>query len=199
MRRPCGTLVGVNRIHRWYCNREAWKRHVGEDLVPAAIDGLELGEDVLEIGPGFGPATQALVARGGRVTALEIDRRLARALRERLGGRAEIVEGSGTAMPFAAACFSAAACFTMLHHVPSADDQDRLFAEVRRVLRPGAPFAGTDSTGRGLGFAFLHIADTKVLIDPAELTPRLHAAGFEDVEISAGRDVVRFRARRPHT
>jgi hypothetical protein len=38
----------VNRLHHWYCNREAWKRHVREELVPPAIAGLELGDDVLE-------------------------------------------------------------------------------------------------------------------------------------------------------
>jgi len=189
----------VNRIHYWYCSREAWKRHVAEDLVPAAIDGLDLGEDVLEIGPGFGPATQALAARVKRVTALEIDPLLARSLRERFAGLADIVEGSATAMPFADGSFSAATCFTMLHHVPSRAEQDQLFAEVRRVLRPGAPFAGTDSTGRGLSFALLHVNDTKVLIDPHGLTPRLEAAGFEGVTVSAGRDSIGFCARRPKT
>lgn len=99
-------------------------------------------------------------------------------------------------MPFPDASFSAAACFTMLHHVPSPAEQDRLFAEVARVLRPGAPFAGTDSTGRGLGFALLHIGDTRVVIDPAGLEARLVAAGFEDVAIRPGRDAFSFRARR---
>lgn len=189
----------MNRAHHWYCNRVAWKRHVADDLVPPAIEGLELGEDVLEVGPGFGPATEVLSARAARVTALEIDPVLAAALRRRLAGRAEIVEGSGTAMPFDDSSFSAAACFTMLHHVPSAADQDRLFGEVCRVLRPGAPFAGTDSTGRGLGFALLHIGDTKVVLDPAELAPRLRSAGFEDVMVDVDRDSIRFRALRPHT
>lgn len=186
----------MNRVHHWYCNREAWKRHVREDLVPPALEGLELGEDVLEVGPGFGPATEALARRARNVTALEIDPSLAAALRERLVGRAQIVDGSGTAMPFADGSFSAAACFTMLHHVPSPAEQDELFAEVHRVLRPGAPFAGTDSTGRGLGFALLHIGDTRVVIDPDELEPRLAAAGFEDVAVVANRDAFCFRARR---
>ena len=187
----------MNRLHHWYCNREAWKRHVRDELVPPALDGLELGEAVLEVGPGFGPATEVLARRVPRVTALEIDPLLARPLRMRLAGRAVVVEGSGAAMPFADASFSAAACFTMLHHVPSRAEQDRLFAEVRRVLRPGAPFTGTDSTGRGLGFALLHVGDTRVVIEPGGLEPRLVAAGFENVAISAGRDSFCFRARRP--
>ena len=121
---------------------------------------------MLEIGPGFGPATELLAGRVPRLTALEIDTGLAHSLRERLGDRAEIVEGDGATMPFTDARFDAAVCFTMLHHVPSAEAQDRLFTEVHRVLRPGGVFAGTDSLGKGVGFALLHIGDTKNLIDP---------------------------------
>ena len=141
---------------------------------------------------GLGTATKA-GARAAHVTALE-NRVLAGSLRDRLGDRVEVVDGDGTAMPFDDASFSSAACFTMLHHVPSPQAQDRLFAEVRRVLRPGAAFAGTDSMGRGLGFALLHIGDTKVVIDPSALAERLVAAGFEDAVVHAGRDAFRFRA-----
>ena len=190
-------LPVVNRLHHWYCSREAWKRHVREDLVPTALDGVELGDEVLEVGPGFGPATDVLSARPGRVTALEIDPLLAEPLRERMSERARVVEGDGTAMPFEDASFSGAACFTMLHHVPSPQAQDALFAEVRRVLRPGGVFAGTDSTGRGLGFALLHIGDTRVVIDPRGLPARLERAGFADVSVAAGRDALRFFGRRP--
>ena len=180
-----------------------------EELVPPAIAEIELGDDVLEVGPGFGPATEVLARRAGRLTALEIDPVLAAPLRERLAGRTRVVGGDATDMPFpdgdrrlagtarSPVGFSAAVCFTMLHHVPSEEAQDRLFAEVHRVLRPGAPFAGTDSTGRGLGFALLHIGDTRVVIDPEELPGRLRAAGFEHVDVTAERDSFRFRARRP--
>jgi SAM-dependent methyltransferase len=188
----------VNRLHHWYCNREAWKRHVREDLVPPALDGLELGSNALEVGPGFGPATEVLARRVRTLTALEIDPGLAAALRARLEGRVDVVEGDGTAMRFADESFTSAACFTMLHHVPSPTAQDRLFAEVLRVLRPGAPFAGTDSTGRGLGFALLHVGDTKVVIDPDGLAERLAAAGFMDAVVDAGRDAFRFCAFRPN-
>ncbi len=187
----------MNRLHHWYCNREDWKRHVREDLVPPAIEPIELGEEVLEVGPGFGPATEVLAARAPHVTALEIDPRLAGALRQRLGDRVEVVEGDATVMPFEASRFSAAACFTMLHHVPSPGAQDRLFSEVRRVLRPGAAFVGTDSIGRGLGFALLHVGDTKVLIDPAGLPARLERAGFEEVAVGTDDQSFRFSARCP--
>lgn len=191
-------LGGVNRAHHWYCAREAWKRHVREDLVPQALSGLELGDAVLEVGPGFGPATDVLAGMADRLTVLEIDQGLASALRRRLGDRVDVVHGDATAMPFSDGEFSAAACFTMLHHIPSVDAQDRLFGEVHRVLRPGAPFAGTDSTGRGIGFALLHLGDIRVVIDPDDLPARLQAAGFEDVTVDVGPDAFRFRARRAH-
>jgi hypothetical protein len=47
------------------------------------------------------------------------------------------------------------------------------FTEIRRVLRPGAPFAGTDGIGRGIGFALLHIGDTKLPLRPDDLAQRL--------------------------
>jgi ubiquinone/menaquinone biosynthesis C-methylase UbiE len=110
----------------------------------------------------LGPATDVLAGRADRLTTLQIDRGLANTLRQRLGDGVEVVDGDATAMPFSDGAFSAVACFTMLHHVPSTDAQDRVFGEVYRVLRPGAPFAGTDSTGRGIRFALLHLGDIRV-------------------------------------
>lgn len=50
---------------------------------------------MLEVGPGLGTLTEALAARAGTVTAIEVDRRLAEVLRTRLGGlpNVRIVEG----------------------------------------------------------------------------------------------------------
>jgi 16S rRNA (adenine1518-N6/adenine1519-N6)-dimethyltransferase len=45
------------------------------------------GERVLEIGPGLGALTEPLLAAGARVTAVEVDRRLAAYLRDSLGDR----------------------------------------------------------------------------------------------------------------
>jgi 16S rRNA A1518/A1519 N6-dimethyltransferase RsmA/KsgA/DIM1 with predicted DNA glycosylase/AP lyase activity len=103
----------LNRLHHWYCSREAWKRHVREDLVPAALEGVELGTRVLEVGPGFGPATEALARRVAHVTALEIDRGLAASLRDRLGRQVEVVDGDGTAMPFDDGSFTGFATATV--------------------------------------------------------------------------------------
>ena len=69
---------------------------------------------------------------------------MAERLRERYGDRARIVTGDGTDTGMPADEFSSVVSFTMLHHVPTAALQDRLFAEAFRVLRPGGVFAGSD-------------------------------------------------------
>jgi SAM-dependent methyltransferase len=101
-------------------------------------------------------------------------------------------------MPFQAGRFSAVVSFTMLHHVPSPESQDRLLAEVCRVLRPGGVFAGSDSTASFL-FRLAHLGDTMVLIDPDRFASRLQAAGFADAGVRRGNRAFSFRAIRPPT
>jgi hypothetical protein len=82
----------------------------------------------------------------------------------------------------------------MLHHLPSATAQDRLYAEAARVLRSGGVFAGSDSRSGPL-FALAHVGDTCTLVDPEEVPARLDVAGFGHVETGTRRDAFRFRAR----
>jgi SAM-dependent methyltransferase len=119
------------------------------ELLPWGLKGVDLGEDVLEIGPGFGATTRVLAHQPGTLTALELSERYCRRLRHSVGQDVEVVQADVTAMPFADGRFSAVVCFTMLHHVPSAALQAQLMTEVCRVLRPGGVFAGTDSRGTG--------------------------------------------------
>jgi SAM-dependent methyltransferase len=188
----------MNRLHRWYCRSNAWAARVRDEL-PRVLHGVELGDEVLEVGPGPGLTTDLLRTRVPRLTAIEIDPRLAEALGQRTRGQGiEVVTGDATAMPFQAARFSAVVSFTMLHHIPSPQQQDRLLAEVRRVLRPGGVFVGSDSTASFL-FRLAHLSDTMVLIDPDRFASRLQAAGFTDAEVRHGNGAFGFRAIRPST
>jgi 16S rRNA (adenine1518-N6/adenine1519-N6)-dimethyltransferase len=67
------------------------------NILAAIVDALAptTSDTVVEIGPGRGSLTDILVARAGRLVAVEIDRALAAQLRERYAGRdnVEIVEG----------------------------------------------------------------------------------------------------------
>jgi SAM-dependent methyltransferase len=187
----------MNRLHRWYCRSDFWKQHLAESLLPWAMDGIDLGEELLEVGPGPGLTTNILRQQFPRVTSLEIDPRLATALCRRMQGtNVRVLEGNAAAMPFRDASFSGAVAFTMLHHVSSATMQDRLFAEVCRVLKPGGTFVGSDSLWSRM-FQVFHWFDTMVVVDPNTLGDRLKAAGFGDVSIEVGERAFRFAARRP--
>src|SRR5688500_8161916 len=130
----------MNRLHMWYCRSAGWSRRVERDLLPWALNGVELGDAVLELGPGPGVTTRLLATRVRALTAIELDPVLATRLRNE---GYDVVEGEATALPFGDATFSAVVCFTMLHHLPDPAAQDRLFAEASRVLRTGGVFAGT--------------------------------------------------------
>lgn len=186
----------MNHFHRWFCRTGFWKQTLEKEIIPWALKGVELGDDVLEVGPGPGLTTDLLRARLPHLTSIEIDPRLAAALAHRLQGtNVKVVEGDATAMPFADGSFSGAVSFTMLHHVPSPALQDRLLAEVYRVLKPGSVFAGSDSRW-SLVFHLIHLWDTMVIVEPRAFGARLEAAGFSDVSVEAASSAFRFRARR---
>ncbi|MGE0460112.1 MAG: class I SAM-dependent methyltransferase [Vicinamibacterales bacterium] len=186
----------MNRLHRRLCASGPWRRHVREGLLPWALEGIDLGANVLEIGPGPGVTTDLLRRRVVHLTCVEIDPGLAEALGRRMAGAPVTVRcEDATALSAPDASFDGAACFTMLHHVPSPDLQDRLLGEVARVLRPGAWFAGADSLP-GVAMRVLHLFDTMVLVDPASFPSRLERAGFTDIRVEAGRHAFRFAGRR---
>lgn len=185
----------MNRFHRRYCASPGWACLVRTTLVPAVLEGTELGRRVLEIGPGPGLTTEILAGVAPELTAIELDPTLATATRSRVPA-ARVVQGDATRMPFADRAFSAVVCLTMLHHLPVAALQDRLFVEVHRVLAPGGVFCGSDNPGRGLKFRLIHLGDHRTVVDPATLGARLHSAGFERARIRDGSRIV-FHAHRP--
>jgi ubiquinone/menaquinone biosynthesis C-methylase UbiE len=187
----------MNRAHALICSSGWWARAVERELLPWGLANVELGDEVLEIGPGFGATTRVLARREGSLSVLELERGYCEKLRRALPERVQVVQGDASRMPFADASFSAVVSFTMLHHLPSRALQDSLMAEVARVLRPGGVFAGTDSLATGTLFKLLHVADTLVPVAPDQLPSRLLRAGFIEPQVSRGGRSFRFRARKP--
>jgi SAM-dependent methyltransferase len=187
----------MNFAHNRLCAGRGWAEFVDGALLPWGLEGVELGDRVLEVGPGFGATSRRLVDRTTSLTVLELDRRYCRKLSAELGDRVEVTQGDATAMPYPDEQFSAVLCFTMLHHIDTPQLQDRLLAEAARVLEPGGTFAGTDSVGGSLKFKLLHVGDTLTLIRPGGFPDRLTRAGLSEpvVEVEGGR--MRFRAQRP--
>jgi SAM-dependent methyltransferase len=130
-----------------------------------------------------------------QLTAVEIDEDLARRLSERLAGtNVSVHQCDATSMPFADGQFSSAICLTMLHHLPNEALQDRLFAELHRVVRPGGAVMGSDNLDSPL-FQEFHVGDTCTPIDPTGLKQRLERAGFANVEVTTNEYAFKFVAR----
>jgi SAM-dependent methyltransferase len=186
----------MNRLHYWLCRSARWRTTLHQ-RVPWVLSIADLGSSVLELGPGPGLTTDLLRQKVQSLTTLEVDCKLAASLSSRLrGSNVRVVMGDATAMPFRSGQFSAVVSFTMLHHVPSPQLQDRLFREVWRVLEPGGVFVGSDSL-QGWLMRLIHIGDTLVPVDPETVGFRLRAAGLEVVEVEKNSRAFRFRAQRP--
>ncbi|MEE9178017.1 MAG: class I SAM-dependent methyltransferase [Acidimicrobiia bacterium] len=184
----------MNWLHQRYCVSEKWREEMVGQTLPWVLEDVELDGPVLEIGPGPGLVTEALVRLGvADLTTLEIEPEAAEGLRRRYGTQVRVEVGDAAAMPFSNASFGTVLCCTMLHHVPTREAQDRVLTESRRVLWPDGVLAGSDSR-TSLGFRMFHVFDVHNPVDPQNFPERLTAAGFSDVSVDPVEDRFRFRA-----
>jgi len=89
---------GIQAKHSWGQNFLSDPR-VLSDLAEAAL--IEPDETVVEIGPGLGHLTRALLDEGGKVVAIERDRDMVKALAEIKDERLTVVEANAAAVAFA--------------------------------------------------------------------------------------------------
>jgi SAM-dependent methyltransferase len=186
----------MNYFHRKLCSSARWKEVAQRYALPWTLEQIDLGCEVLEIGPGYGASTEVLLQQVRHLTCVESDRDLADDLHRKLNGNVNVRCEDATSMSLPSASFDGVVCFTMLHHVGSVEMQNKLFAEVARVLRPGGVFAGTDSL-KSHFMRLIHLFDTFVLVNPETLPHRLEAAGFESVQVDVNPYAFRFRAWKP--
>lgn len=183
----------MNREHLTLCSSAEWAEAVQRWIIPWVLEAVDLGDDVLEVGPGPGLTTDVLRARVARLTAVEIHPDLAAALAARLAStNVDVICADATRTPLPAGRFSGAVCLTMLHHVPSRQQQDAVLAEICRLLRPGGVLAGQDSLDSP-DLRSLHHDDIYVPVDPMGLQARVEAAGFTAVHVDTNEYAVRFR------
>jgi SAM-dependent methyltransferase len=182
----------MNEQHLALCSSAEWADALARWIIPWTLADVDLGDDVLEIGPGPGRTTLA-----GTLTAVELDAQLAADLAARFADtNVQVVNADAAHTGLAGGRFSAAVALTMLHHVPGVAEQDAVLAEALRLLRPGAVLAGSDSLD-GPDFRNLHEGDVCVPLNPAILAERLTSIGYVDVHVDTNEWSVRFRARKP--
>lgn len=187
----------MNETHLKFLASPEWAEQLKEEVLPWIATVGNLGDDLLEIGPGPGASTDLLRHLVPRVTAIEVDQALANALRDRLGGtNVEVIWSDAADTGLGGDRFSAATAFSVLHHVPTAEHQDRILAEIHRVLRPGGVLVGIDSLDldpirRG------HDGDIFVPIDFESFGDRLRGLGFGQTKIDRTDYHFRFATTKP--
>lgn len=186
----------MNENHKQLCPSPRWAQYIQDEVLPYLANICELGEYLLELGPGPGAATQWLSAHVRQLVAVEADDTAADALaRQYAGTNVEVLRGDARHLAFASDTFDSVGCFTMLHHVPTFQDQQLLLSEAFRVLKPGGTFLGSDSLSSN-GLHHFHEGDDYNPVDPASFLTRLLAVGFTQLTIVVDENL-KFAARKP--
>ncbi len=126
-------LFAVDQLH---AGGAPATRHLLERLGP------DTGSRWLDVGSGIGGPSRMAATYGAQVTGIDLSPEFvatATALTTRVGlaERASFEATAGESMPFDDASFNGA---FMVHVGMNIPDKQAVFAEVRRVLEPGAPF-----------------------------------------------------------
>lgn len=180
----------MNENHAKLMPSPGWASHIQDEVLPVATAGVDLGDDLLELGPGPGAATSWLRERVARVVAVEQEEPAVAALVSRFaGGNVEVVHGDASALRYPDESFDTVATCTMLHHVPTRAQQDRVLAEAFRVLRPGGAFLGSDSLPSDRLHQF-HEGDVYNPVEPAGFLTRLQTVGFTSITLHVGHNLI---------
>src|SRR5262245_17277167 len=99
---------------------------------------LVAGKRVLDLASGEGYGSKMLAESASLVIGVDIDENCVRHATARYGsGTLHFVSGSITAIPIHGDPFDVIVCFEAIEHI---EDQERLLAEVQRLLRPDGIF-----------------------------------------------------------
>jgi len=187
----------MNENHATLCSSPEWAEFLIADVLEPLADRFDLGEHLLELGPGYGASTRWLRERVKRLTAIELDPALAQRLQDEFADTNVAVEvGDCTCVRFADDSFDSVGMFTMLHHLPTAAEQSAALTESYRLLRPGGVLVGSDSLASPELHGF-HEGDSYNPIDPARLLVLLQIIGYDRINLTVDCGLVIFAARKP--
>jgi ubiquinone/menaquinone biosynthesis C-methylase UbiE len=186
----------MNENHAELCPSPEWAAVIQDEVLPSLTQHADLGEDMLEIGPGPGAATEWLRQKVKRLTAVEVDAAAAGKLADRFaGGNVEVVVGSAAELSCPDESFDSVGSFTMLHHVPTLAMQNKILAEAFRVLRPGGVLICSDSLASN-DLHHFHEGDTYNPVEPTSVLARLQTLGFENITVVVD-GMLKFIAYKP--
>jgi ubiquinone/menaquinone biosynthesis C-methylase UbiE len=135
-----------------------------------------------------------LARRARSVTSLEYSHDFCLRLQAK-SDAACVVQGDASVLPFESHTFTCAIAVLVLHHLRSSDAQDRAFAEIFRVLKPGGVFVALEIQDGWLT-RVAHFRSTFVPVSTDGLNSRLGAVGFSNVSVNNRGGAIRIRAER---
>ena len=171
----------MNKAHE-QCGSDEWRQAIREFILPWALGETDLGDDVLEVGPGYGATTDVLSQSAARLTSIEIDDDLAAMLTERFADMpsVQIVDGDATALamtttvsparPVSRCCIT----FRRLSCRTGCSPRSPVCCAPVRHWWPATAWPARNWQAH-------HEDDTYNPVDPSTLPSRLAAAGFADV------------------
>ncbi|MGE3174891.1 MAG: class I SAM-dependent methyltransferase [Planctomycetota bacterium] len=172
-----------NYLHGYTAHEQDRLYHQARFLEDAVHDRLPFrrSRHLLEVGCGVGAQTEILLRRFPELRVTGVDRskdNLKRAQKHLggcawAGGRFELRQSPAETLPFAADAFDAAFLCWILEHV---GDPARTLAEVRRVLRPGAPVVVTE------------VQNASFFLDPYSPNTLQYWMAFNDTQLELGGD-----------
>ena len=176
-------MITKRKFHFCYVNNLAQfparsKGIVFTTTAPAFVAAVDAGPGmhIADICCGHGAVTKALAATGAMVTGVDFSAAMLELARENVP-EARFAEGNAMALDFADDSLDAVTIGFGIPHVP---EPEKVFGEVRRVLRKGGRFAYTvwhgmeaDGAFRWLFQAVQAHGDKDIALPPAPLNPGL--------------------------
>ena len=172
----------VNRNHE-VCDSDEWRAAVRDFIIPWAVGEGDLGDEVLEVGPGNGATTD--------VFREQFPPHRGRA-RSRTGPPAHPAPGGhkrdrdrrrrnalARSTPIISAARRASRCCTTCRRTPC---RTSCSPRSRHVVQPGGLFVASDSLPSD-DLAAFHEGDTYMPLDPEGLATAWSAPGFVDVDV----------------
>ena len=160
-------------------------------LASWALNALQIPQEgmILDIGCGGGANVSRLLARSPRSKVTGVDHssvsveKSSKVNADAIGkGRCEIREANVAALPFKDSAFNLVTAFETIYFWP---DIEKSFAEVGRVMAPGATFCivNEDDGLSGNNEKWEKMIEGMHTYTPDELRAHLNAAGFNDITV----------------